>query len=85
MAKQIVNRCPTTEDDVFIREVNTEATSFRVYNDEAINIQVATDTNAMRVEIKEPHHNPIIYVSDDGKFIRTHGESHYFLTHAKKN
>ncbi|PLS18884.1 hypothetical protein CVD28_00340 [Bacillus sp. M6-12] len=84
LAKRIIQRYPTKEDEVFVRSFHTKATSFKVYEDEVIEIQSSIDTKSMCIEIKKPHHNPVIYLNDKGEFVRCHGERTYFLDHAKK-
>jgi hypothetical protein len=84
LAKRIMKRYPTKEEKVYVVRFPTDATKFRVYEDEWIEIQMAVDTKAMMIEIKQPHRNPVIILNDEGKFLRCHGERAYFLNHAKK-
>jgi hypothetical protein len=84
LARRILKRFKTTEDVVHVRSFHTKATSFKVYEDDVVEIHASIDTKAMNIEIKEPHHNPVIYLNDKGEFVRCHGERKYFLDHAKK-
>lgn len=84
LAERILKSYPTTEDELYVRSFHTKANLFTVYEDDTIEIQSAKGTRAISIELKQPHDNPVIVLNDEGHVIRSHGERHYFLSHAKK-
>lgn len=84
LAKRIIKRFQTKEKEPYVHRFPTNATKFLVYEDEKVEIQMAADTKAMIIEIKQPHRNPVIVLNDEGQFLRCHGERAYFLEYAKK-
>lgn len=44
------------------------------YTDGRVHIEAARETQAIVIEMREPHHNPVISIYDGGRVVRTHGE-----------
>jgi hypothetical protein len=61
--------------------------NFNKYEDNFIEIIAGIDTQAMHIELKDSLtgiSNPIIYVDDQGKCYRNHGERIYFIVYAER-
>lgn len=44
------------------------------YTDGRIHIEAARDTQAIHIEMREPHVNPVVSIYDGGRVVRVHGE-----------
>jgi hypothetical protein len=68
--------------------LKSNAKNFTDYRDDYIHITGAMDSQALHVEVFPPlteaRSNPIIFVDDEGKCYRNHGERGYFILYAEK-
>lgn len=68
--------------------IRSNGKEFIEYKDDYIRVVGGVDTQALHVEIYPPlteaRSNPIIYVDDEGKCYRNHGERIHFIVYAEK-
>jgi hypothetical protein len=86
LAREILNTMPTVKANRI--PIRSKSADLIEYRDDYIHVTGSKDTQVLHIEIFPPlteaRSNPIVYVDDNGRCYRNHGERIYFIVYAEK-